>query len=281
VAGAPTEPLTGGPAEVPVVAGGASDEPGDLTAHRDSRADVVKAYAPYAIIVLVFSIAQVGVVKQALESMTYVFDWPGLHVVSEAGEPIPYVYTLNWASAPGTLLFLSGLITLAVLRLSLLTGLRTYAETIRQFGWAIFTILCVFALAYLMNVSGQTATLGLWLAGTGAFFAFLSPVVGWFGVTITGTDAGSNALFGKLQVTAAQQIGLPPELLAAANSTGGVLGKMISTQSLAVATAAVGIVGQEGVLFRRIFGWSLGLLLVLCVLVYLQSTPVLGWMVGS
>ena len=123
-----------------------------------------------------------------------------------------------------------------------------------------------------MNLSGQTLTLGRWLAGAGSFFAFLAPIVGWFGVAITGTDAGANALFGKLHVQAAKDGGLDAVLLCAANSSGGVMAKMVSAQSLAIATAAVGLVGSEGVIFRRIFAWSVGLLLVLCVLVYLQST---------
>jgi lactate permease len=150
---------------------------------------------------------------------------------------------------------------------------------VKQFGWAILAILAVFALSYVMNLSGQIGTLGSWLAGTGAFFAFLSPVVGWFGVTITGTDVGSNTLLGGSQFAAAHQLGASPILFGAANSSGGVMAKMISPQNLAIGTAAVGLVGKEGELFRRVFGWSIGLLLVLCVIVYLQSTPVLGWMV--
>ncbi len=117
-----------------------------------------------------------------------------------------------------------------------------------------------------------------WASATGTG-AFLSPVVGWFGVAITGTDAGSNALFGGLQVTAAQQLGASPFLVGASNSSGGVMAKMISPQNLAIGTAAAGLVGREGDLFRKVFGWSLLLLLVMCVLAYLQSTPVLGWMV--
>jgi lactate permease len=118
-----------------------------------------------------------------------------------------------------------------------------------------------------INLSGQISTLGVWLAKAGGFFAFLSPVVGWFGVTITGTDAGSNALFGNLQVTAAHQLNVSPALFGAANTSGGVMAKMISPQNLAVGTAAVGIVGAEGTLFRRVFGWSALLLLLMCLLV--------------
>lgn len=245
----------------------------------DSGADRLVAFAPYLIIVTLFSLAQYGPVKDWLAKGLVAYTWPGLHVVSPKGAPIATVYNLNWASATGSLLFLSGLLTLLVLRTSPAAGVRVYGETIRQFGWAIFTILCVFALSYVMNLSGQITTLGNWLAQAGGFFAFLSPLVGWFGVAVTGTDAGSNALFGGLQLAAANKLDTSPILFGAANTTGGVLAKMISPQSLAIGAAAVGAVGKEGILFRKVFGWSIGMLLVLCVLVWLQSTPALDWMV--
>ena len=135
------------------------------------------------------------------------------------------------------------------------------------------------ALAYVMNLSGQTITLGLWVAGAGGVFAFLSSLIGWLGVAVTGSDTSSNSLFGALQVTAAKDAGLNPTLLAAANSSGGVLGKMISPQNLAIGAAAVGMAGKEGDIFRKVIGWSLVLVLIMCALVYLQSTDVLSWMV--
>ncbi|GAB2652123.1 L-lactate permease [Saccharopolyspora gloriosae] len=244
----------------------------------DSRAETLRAFAPYAIIVLVFALAQFDSVKAPLKTLTWSFDWPGLTVLTAAGTPVDTEYEFAIGSATGTLLLLSGLLALPFLRVRPKDAVLVYGRTLRQFGWAILAILAVFALSYVMNLSGQITTLGVWLAGTGAFFAFLSPVVGWFGVTITGTDAGANALFGGLQTTAAQQIGADPVLLGAANSSGGVMAKMISPQNLAIGTAAVGLVGREGELFRRVFGWSLLLLLLMCTLVYLQSTPVLSWM---
>ncbi|MCW2864498.1 MAG: L-lactate transport [Actinoallomurus sp.] len=268
----------------PVIAGGSADVPDAAFERRvgrdDSAGDVFKAFAPYIIIVVLFSLAQITAVKNWLTTHgVWTFDWPGLHVLTPKGKPANTAYVLNYLGATGTLLFVSGLFTLIVLRMSPIAGLRTYGETIRQFGWAIFTIFCVFAISYVMNLSGQISTLGVWLAKAGGFFAFLAPVVGWFGVTITGTDAGSNALFGNLQVTAAHQLNVAPTLFGAANTSGGVMAKMISPQNLAVGTAAVGIVGAEGTLFRRVFGWSVLLLLLMCLLVWLQSTPVLGWMV--
>jgi lactate permease len=129
-----------------------------------------------------------------------------------------------------------------------------------------------------MNSSGQTATLGTWMAGAGAAFAVLSPILGWLGVAVTGSDTSSNSLFGALQVSAAKEVGLSPALMAAANSSGGVLGKMISPQNLAIAAAAVGMSGKEGHIFRQVVAWSLGFLAFMCVIVYLQSTAVLSWM---
>ncbi|MEV0147174.1 MULTISPECIES: L-lactate permease [unclassified Nonomuraea] len=155
---------------------------------------------------------------------------------------------------------------------------RAYAATVRQLTWTIVCVLCVLALAYVMNLSGQTGSLGRGVAALGGLFAFFSPVIGWIGVAITGSDNSSNALFGAVQVTAAQQTGLLPELMAAANSSGGVVGKMISPQSLAIAAAVVGLQGKEGDVFRKVIGYSLALLLAISLLVFLQSTPVLGWM---
>jgi lactate permease len=144
---------------------------------------------------------------------------------------------------------------------------------------AIVTVMAVLALAYVMNSSGETATLGKLMAGAGGACAVLSPILGWLGVAVTGSDTSSNSLFGALQVSAANQTGLSPTLMAAANSSGGVLGKMVSPQNLAIAAAAVGMSGREGDIFRKVLGWSLAFLAFMCVVVFLQSTPVLSWMV--
>jgi lactate permease len=286
---------TGRPVPVPV-AGGAVDDPAYVRKQGrpegDSTIDVIKAFAPYAIIVVVFSIAQLSFkgmnVKAFLNPTatapnwtTWRFQWPGLHFLPPTGnkESTATVFVLNWLGATGTLLFLSGLLTMLVLQINPVRAALIYGRTIRQFNWAILTILVVFALAFVMQFSGQTNTLGVFLAKSGGFFAFLSPIVGWFGVAITGTDAGSNQLFGPVQVQAASDLGKSQFLFGAANSSGGVLAKMISPQNLAIGTAAIDEVGQEGNLFRKVIGWSVALLALLCVLVYLQSTPVLGWMV--
>ena len=166
-----------------------------------------------------------------------------------------------------------------VLRFSPARAVRTFVRTLSELRWAILTVATVLALAYVMNLSGQTITLGQWIAGASGLLPFLSGIIGWLGVAVTGSDTSSNSLFGTLQVAAAQKAGYSPTLLAAANSSGGVLGKMISPQNLAIGAAAVGMGGQEGVIFRKVLGWSILLVLIMCVIVYLQSTAVLDWMV--
>jgi lactate permease len=249
---------------------------------RDTRSDVAKAYAPYLIIIAVFALAQISWLpfKDFLDHRTKEFSWPGLDVLNGKGEaPTSQTFKFNWANAAGTLMLVSGLLTMVVLRESVGRAARTYLRTLDQLKWAIVTVAAVLALAYVMNLSGQTITIGQWLAGAGSAFAFLSPLLGWFGVAVTGSDTSSNALFGALQVSAANKADLSATLMAAGNSSGGVLGKMISPQNLAIGAAAVGMAGQEGDIFRKVLGWSLVLILVMCVLVYLQSTSVLSWMV--
>ena len=141
---------------------------------------------------------------------------------------------------------------MAVLSCRCRRALKAYGTTLFQLRFAIVTVMVVLALAFVMNLSGQTITLGTWMAGAGGAFALLSPVLGWLGVAVTGSDTSSNSLFGALQVTAANQAGLSDVLMAASNSSGGVLGKMISPQNLAIAAAAVGMNGKEGDIFRRV-----------------------------
>jgi lactate permease len=284
----PSDPLIADvPGPTPAIAGGATSDAkfeemvrrrSDTT--HDTKLDVIEAYAPYAIIIAVLALAQIGFIKDALADPTKAFGWPGLDVRNPAGEPLTSLtYTFNWLGATGTLMLISGILTMFALRLDVPHALRAYSATLKQLRWAIVTVMAVLALAYVMNQSGQTGTLGRWLAGAGDAFAFLSALIGWLGVAITGSDTSSNALFGALQVTAAKDAGLSPTLMAAANSSGGVLGKMISPQNLAIGAAAVGLAGGEGDIFRRVIGWSLILTLVMCTIVFLQSTGLFDWMV--
>jgi lactate permease len=259
-----------------------ADSDGNGELKRDSAGEVLVGFSPYIIIIAVFALAQIHWLPffDWLDGRTKEFDWPGLDIQNAKGEaPTAVTFKLNWANAAGTLLLVSGLLTMLALRVRPGRALKVYAETLNHLKFAILTVASVLALAYVMNLSGQTITIGNWLAGAGAAFAFLSPFLGWLGVAVTGSDTSSNALFGALQVSAAQKADLSPMLMAAANSSGGVLGKMISPQNLAIGAAAVGMGGQEGDLFRRVVKWSLLLILLMAILVYLQSTSVLSWMV--
>ncbi|MFJ2816808.1 L-lactate permease [Streptomyces sp. NPDC087294] len=245
----------------------------------DPRPEVLRAYAPYALIVVIFSIAQIPALKEWLARATRTVDWPFLDVAGPDGRPVGgNVFSWPIVSTGGTLVLIAGLGTALVLRVHARVAVTEWLATVRELRFAILTVTSVLALAYVMNLSGQAATIGSFVAAAGAGLAFLSPVLGWFGVAVTGSDTSANALFGALQVTAARESGLSPALLAAANSSGGVLGKMISPQNLTIACAAVGLAGREGDVLRKVLPWSLGLLLIMCLIVVGQSTPVLDWM---
>jgi lactate permease len=276
----PREPYT----ERAAIAGGAADEPTPEFAARvegrDTPAEVVRAYAPYLIVIVVFVVCQITPVKKFLDKATIKFHWPGLHLVSPKGKPVSLVeFTLNLLTTPGTQMLIAGIITMIALRLSLPRAAKAYGAALHQLRWAIVTVMGVLALAFVMNASGQTITLGTWMAAAGGAFALISPILGWLGVAVTGSDTSSNSLFGALQVTAANQAGLSPVLMAAGNSSGGVLGKMISPQNLAIAAAAVGLHGKEGDIFRRVVIWSVVFLVFMCALSALQASDVLSWMV--
>jgi lactate permease len=239
------------------------------------------AMLPYIVIITVFGVSQIPAVKSWLGAIGSVtFAWPGLSVLDAGGHPVAaQMFKLDHLKATGTLLLLSGVLVAAFYRVTLAQAVTAYKDTLVQLRFTIVTVMSVLGLAFVMNLSGQTASLGFALASAGGMFVLFSPVIGWIGVAITGSDTSSNSLFGLLQVTAAGHSGLSPVVAPAPNSSAGVLGKMLSPQNLAVAAAAVGMSGKEGDIFRKLLGWSLGLLVVFIGLVWLQSTPILGWMV--
>ncbi|MFI1535297.1 L-lactate permease [Streptomyces anandii] len=268
----------------PVIAGGSTATDASeavLRRRQTGEGSALKAFAPYLIVVALFALVTSGPVKTWLDAHSgWKFAWPGLHVTNVKGEPLSALtFNFNIFNAGGTVLLVAGLLTAVLYGVGVRRTAGSYADTVRQFRWTIVTVMAVLALAYVMNLSGQTVTLGLFLAQAGGAYALLSPVAGWLGVAVTGSDTSSNSLFGMLQVTAAEQTGISSYLLSAANTTGGVLGKMISPQNLAIAAAVVGLEGREGELFRKVVGWGIGMLAGVCLLVYLQSTPVLDWMV--
>ncbi len=243
---------------------------------------VFLALFPYLLVIVIFSVAKlVPALNNWLASTDVKIPWPGLNgnILDAAGEvSTSTIYNFQWLSSPGTLLLISGIIVAIVYKMSAKDAVEVFIVNVVKMKFSILTVGSVLALAYVMNLSGQTITIGTWIAGTGAFFAFLSPILGWLGTAVTGSDTSANALFATLQQTAAHEAGLNPLLLVGANSSGGVLGKMVSPQNLTIAATAVGLLGKESSILRRVIGWSLGMLVAMCLLVGLQST-VLSWMV--
>ncbi|MBO8186445.1 L-lactate permease [Streptomyces sp. DW4-2] len=248
---------------------------------RIANSRVLLAFLPYLVVIGVFSVAKLwSPAKDFLSSTDVSIPWPGIDgkVLTPGGDVSTTTqYVLPWLSSPGTLLLVSGVVVAAVYRIRPAVVVREFAATVAKLRWAMLTVASVLALAYVMNLSGLTITMGAWIAGTGAAFAFLSPILGWLGTAVTGSDTSANALFATLQQTAAGKAGLDPALMVAANTSGGVVGKMISPQNLTIAATAVGMLGREAELFRKAIRWSLLLLLVMCVLVFLQS-HLLAWM---
>jgi lactate permease len=246
-----------------------------------TRGRMLMAFFPYLLVIVVFSLAKLWKpLTTFLVGQDVKIAWPGLdgQVLGSAGKAVSStVYNFPWLSSPGSLLLICGFVVTLVYRVPIGQAMGEFFATAFKLRWAFLTVSAVLGLAYVMNMSGQTITIGTWIAGTGAAFAFLSPILGWLGTAVTGSDTSANALFATLQQTAAQQAGLDPTLLVAANTSGGVVGKMISPQNLTIAATSVGILGREADLFRKTVLWSVGMLTLLCVLVYLQST-VLAWM---
>ncbi len=239
------------------------------------------AWSPFLIVCVLMIVWALPDVKALLDSVTRKVPVWHLHNAIESittGKPIAAEYTVNFLSAAGTALFISCVITALSQGSSLNDLWRTYVETMVKLKYPLITVGALLAYAYLGNASGMTVTLGTFIARTGTLFALFAPLLGWLGVFITGSDTSSNAIFGKLQAVTAEKVGINPVLTVAANACGGVAGKMVSPQSIAVATAATGLTGQEAALFRRTIKHSLILLSVVMALTYLQSN-VLSWMV--
>jgi lactate permease len=275
-------------------AGGPGGEPGepprsDLTPRR-----VWMALAPYLSVIAVFGVAKLwrwGVdVPAELASTDVKVEWPGLYgnLMTTTGEVASTaVYTFPWLSSPGSMLLISGVIVTILyslghgngkFRLGVGKAVATFGKTIYELRFPVLTVSSVLALAYVMNQSAQTISIGEALAAAGGLFALFSPILGWLGTAVTGSDTSANALFAKLQQTAGLGAGIDPNLMVAANTSGGVVGKMVSPQNLTIAAASVKMPGAESQLLRKVILYSLALLAGLCLLVFLQSTDILGWM---
>jgi lactate permease len=219
---------------------------------------VLLAWSPYLLLVACVLLWGYKPMQGPLNSVSIPIPWPGLHnqiaripPVTATVSPYPAVFNLNWLSASGTACMIATLLSAIVLRIRPDQFLKIFASTLRQLALPLVTLAAVLGLAFLMNYCGATATLGLAFAATGASFPFFSAILGWMGVFLTGSDTSANALFGNLQVVTASRLGLNPVLMAASNSSGGVMGKMISLSSIAVAAAATRMASaDEARLFR-------------------------------
>lgn len=260
---------------------------------------IFTAWSPFIVLTVLISLWGIPTIKKALvgnydgenfilnivnsigNALTFMPEVPFLHNVvidGTSGAEIAAVYKLELLAAAGTAILFATIISKFILKISWGDWVKTFFETVNEIKYPLLTICCVVGYAYVANAAGMMATLGLVLAKTGALFPFFSPILGWIGVVVTGSDTSSNVLFGKLQQITAESVGMDPVLALAANTGGGVTGKMISPQTLAVAAAAVGLAGKESELLKFAFKYSLILLLAICILTYLQST-VLTWMI--
>lgn len=258
-----------------------------------STGEVLRAWAPYLILAaLVFLWADDRYIKLKLTLLNidklnpfFLISWPGLDGLVQKAAPVvakttpyPAKYMINLLSAAGTAIFISGLLSVLIIpNYGFGRAFACLGRTIKQLVYPICTIAMILGLAYIMNYSGMSSTLGLAFTATGGLFPFFSPILGWLGVFLTGSDTSANALFGSMQKTAAEQIGVDPHLTVAANSSGGVTGKMISPQSISVATAATGLVGEEGTIFRFTLMHSLAMMFAMACLTLAQAY-VLRWM---
>ncbi|WP_342248098.1 lactate permease LctP family transporter [Pseudomonas sp. OTU2001] len=257
-----------------------------------SFGEIFKAWSPFLILTVLVTIWTLKPFKAAfapggaMYNFVFNFAIPYLDQLVIKTAPIvaaptamPAVFKLDPISATGTAIFLSALISMAVLKINFKTGLTTFKETFWELRWPILSIGMVLAFAFVTNYSGMSSTMALVLAGTGAAFPFFSPFLGWLGVFLTGSDTSSNALFSSLQATTAHQIGVNDTLLVAANTSGGVTGKMISPQSIAVACAATGLVGKESDLFRFTVKHSLFFATIVGLITLIQAYWLTGMLV--
>ncbi|MCK6157301.1 L-lactate permease [Moraxella osloensis] len=262
-----------------------------------SPAQIIKAWMPFAILTAMVSLWSIKPFKDLfvkgkdghpdgpLVDMVMSINVPYLHNAVQKLPPVvtkitdyAAIYKFDWFSATGTAIMLAAIISIVMLKMRPKEALSTFGETINELRTPIYSIGMVLAFAFIANYSGLSATLALALAHTGKAFTFFSPFLGWLGVFLTGSDTSANALFAALQATTARQIGVPEVLLVAANTSGGVTGKMISPQSIAIACAATGLVGKESDLFRFTVKHSIIFTIMMGVLVTLQAY-VVPWMI--
>ena len=243
---------------------------------------ILRAWSPFIIMTLFIIAWGFQPVKDILNSIGFIkFKIPGLEnaILQPDGNPLPIkAFDFNYLSTPGTAVIFATLISIPLIGISVRESIKIFGATLKQLMFPIITIAAVVGYAFIANYAGMSITMAGALASTGALFPFFSPILGWLGVFLTGSDTSANALFGKLQAQTADTLGFDPLVTVSANATGGVTGKMISPQSIAVGAAAVGLVGKESDLFRFTFKHSFIMLFIVCVLTCLQ-VYVMKWVV--
>lgn len=243
---------------------------------------VVRACAPFIMMTMIIVAWGLDPVKAALNSVGHIkFDIPGLQgaILNPDGSPLVIkAFDLNYLSAPGSAVLFAALLSIPLIGMTFREGAKIFWSTLVQLRFSIVTIVSVVGFAFVANNSGMSITMAMALASTGALFPFFSPVLGWLGVFLTGSDTSSNALFSKLQASSADAIGVDPVVTVGANASGGVTGKMISPQSIAIGAAAVGLAGRESELFRFTVRHSFIMLLVICLLTMMQAY-VIPWII--
>lgn len=239
-----------------------------------STGEIIRAWSPFILLTVIIIAWGTQPIKDLFTAIGQTqFEFPGLHNVinDRNGKALPHIFKFNYLSAAGTAILLSALISIPLIGLPWSEAGKIFIKTLKQLKYPIITIASVLGFAYLVNDSGITITMAEALANTGFLFPFFAPVLGWLGVFITGSDTSANALFGKLQAATATSIGVDPVVTVAANVSGGVVGKMISPQSIAVAAAAGHLVGKESELFRFTVKHSFIMLLFICFIVLAQA----------
>jgi lactate permease len=251
------------------------EPPQTLDSHLNySVGQVTRAWSPFIIMTLFIIAWGLDPVKGALNSIGILkFEIPGLNMINKAdGTPLAIKpFELNYLSAPGTALLFTSIIAIPLLGVTYREAVRIYWATLKQLWFSIVTIACVVGFAFIANYSGMSIAMAVALASTGVLFPFFSPILGWLGVFLTGSDTSSNALFCKLQYSSAEALGVDPVVTVSANASGGVTGKMISPQSIAIGAAAVGLVGKESDLFRFTVKHSFLMLFIICLLTFAQA----------
>jgi lactate permease len=240
-----------------------------------STGQVFRAWSPFIIMTLFIIAWGLQPVKDALNSVGIlkfnIFDLNNSILKEDGSALVIKPFEFNYLSAPGTALLFAGLISIPLVGMTYSQGIKIYGDTLKQLKFPVITIASVVGFAFIANNSGMSITMAMALASTGVLFPFFSPILGWLGVFLTGSDTSSNALFCKLQATSADTLGVDPVVTVSANASGGVTGKMISPQSIAIGAAAVGLVGKESDLFRFTVKHSFIMLLVICILTCLQA----------